>query len=106
MPDDDHHDDDHVDHDDDVRTRLGLAVIGLALVIATTARAEMPGDPAKARVSREQLREQLRNSGNPSGSTCPARILADYGNRVAADEAAKQAHPKSAWAAGGKFDDR
>jgi len=75
-----------------VMARLTVAALCLALVVSTA----VYGQTAAPNVDRQQLREQLRSSGNPSGSTCPIRILADYGNRVAA-EAAKQSRPKSAW---------
>jgi len=80
-------------------TRLTVAALGLVLAVSTAARGQTVGEggsTAAPNVDRQQLREQLKNSGNPSGSTCPIRILADYGNRVAA-ESAKQARPKSAW---------
>jgi len=83
-------------------TRLGVVAIGLALTVSTTAWAQTVGEGGSAALDRQQLREQLKNSGNPSGSTCPIKILADYGNRVAA-EAGKQSRPKATWAAGGKW---
>jgi len=67
--------------------RFAVVALGVTLAVSTAARGQT-------------LREQLRNSGNPSGSTCPIRILADYGKRVAAEEAAKEA-PKAAWETGG-----
>ena len=79
--------------------RLTVAALCLALVASTAVYGQTfgeAGNTAAPNVDRQQLREQLRSSGNPSGSTCPIRVLADYGNRVAA-EAAKQSRPKSAW---------
>jgi hypothetical protein len=84
--------------------RLSLAALGLVLAVSTAARGQTYGEAGNTgarSVDRQQLREQLRNSGNPSGSTCPIRILADYGNRVAA-ESAKQSRHKSAWVGPGQ----
>ena len=86
-----------------VMARLTVAALCLALVVSTAARGQTyGGGTAAPNVDRQQLREQFRNSGNPSGSTCPIRVLADYGNRMAAEEAAKQAHRKSAWVGPGQ----
>jgi hypothetical protein len=101
---------------EDAMTRLGVVAIGLALGVAT-AQAQTLGETSAAMgvtqglagtaVQRtapvtNQVREQLKNSGNPSGSTCPLSILANYGKRVASEQAAKQA-PKGAWAAAGEL---
>jgi hypothetical protein len=78
-------------------TRFSMATLCLALALSTAARGQTyGGSAAQPNVDRQQLREQLRNSGNPSGSTCPIRVLADYGKRVAAENAEKS-RPKSAW---------
>ena len=94
--------------------RLGVAAFGVMLV-TTAAGAQTLGETSaamgvhngaagmavqRAPVSRDQIRNQLRNSGNPRGSTCPLGILADYGRRVAAEEAAKSG-PKGAWVGAG-----
>jgi len=96
---------------------IGVAAFGIALGIATAAQAQslvetgaamgvhdgLAGSAVqKTAPVTNQVRDQLRNSGNPSGSTCPIRILADYGRRVANEEAAKGG-PKGAWAAAGEL---
>src|SRR3989442_1662917 len=82
-------------------TRLTVAALGPALAVSTAARGQTVGEggrTAAPNVDRQQLREQLKNSGNASGSTCPIRILADYGHAVAVvgeypDRETRQARP-------------
>jgi hypothetical protein len=91
---------------------LAGSILGLALVLATEARAQSLGETSAAMgvnntldgtaaPNGAALRERLKSSGNPSGSTCPIRILADYGKRVAAKQSSKSSG-KNAWTSAGK----
>jgi hypothetical protein len=91
--------------------RLGGSILALALVLAAEARAQSLTETGAAMGVNDTLngtaapngaalRERLKSAGNPSGSTCPIRILADYGKRVGAEQSASAG--KNAWASAGK----
>jgi hypothetical protein len=91
---------------------LAGSILGLALVLATEARAQSLAETGAAMGVNDAangaaapngaaLRERMKSAGNPSGSTCPIRILADYGKRVANEQATKS-NGKNAWTSAGK----
>jgi hypothetical protein len=66
------------------RMTLVGAVLGTVLLAATGAQAQFLAEQGAAMGTHSTL------AGTSTGSTCPVRILSDYGNRVAAAEAARQ----------------
>ena len=93
--------------------RLAGSMLALALLLAAEAGAQSLTETGAAMGVNDALhggaasnaaaiRDRIKSPGNPSGSTCPIRILADYGKRVAAEQAAKSSG-KNAWASAGKF---
>ena len=98
---------------EDVMARLGVALLGVALV-ATVARAQTLGEvgaamgvhdaaAGAATPNMSALRSRAENAANAASTpTNPVQILSDYGKRVAAEEAAKSGG-KDGWTRAGEL---
>jgi hypothetical protein len=97
---------------EDVMTRLGMALLGVALV-ATAARAQTLGEVGAAMAVHDAaagaatsnmsaLRSRAENAANAASAPNPVQLLSDYGKRVAAEQAGKSGG-KDGWTRAGEM---